>query len=92
MFVHFSKPVISVKKAVELIQFLAEGCATKSSSQLTLFLLNWHSSCKVLFASQSFRISFRNIKLFLKAAFYHNNTNSYGTLKPYNAKIKRITT
>lgn len=38
MFVCFSKPVTSVKKAVDLIQFLAEEClsATKSS-QLTFF-------------------------------------------------------
>lgn len=69
MFVPFSKPVISVKKAVELIQFLAEEHATKLSSQLTFFLVNWHSSWEVLFASQSFRIPFTNIKLFLKGAF-----------------------
>lgn len=60
MFVHISKPVISVKKAVELIQFLAEECATKSS-QLTFFLVNWCSFWEVLFASQSFRIPFTNV-------------------------------
>lgn len=63
MFVHFSKPVISLKKAVELIQFLAEECATKSSLQLTFVLVNWHSSSEV-FTSQSFRIPSQTLSCF----------------------------